>query len=71
MAIAEGDAINLCGIRPWSLVCYSYIENAKCAYRIHLRDASWNYWLKDAVACGCPVTPGSDKGIENLTETKE
>lgn len=71
LAIAEGDAINLCGFHPWSLVCYSYKENAKCAYKIHLRDNSWNYWQKEAVACGCPVTPGAETGMDNLTEIKE
>jgi len=53
------------------LVCYSYKDNARCANRIYLRDGSWKYWQSEAVACGCPVTPEAELGMENLTEITE
>lgn len=69
MGVGESEAINLCNYHPWSLVCYSYKDNAKCANRIFLRDGSWKYWQNDALACGCPITAESEQ--ENLSEVKE
>lgn len=69
IAVGQIEAINLCGYRPWSLVCYSYKDNAKCAERIYLRDGSWKYWQNDALACGCPITAEENK--DNLSQITE
>ena len=60
IGVGENEAINLCGFRPWSLVCFSHKDNAQCANRIYLRDGSWKYWRNEALACGCPITTESE-----------
>ncbi len=60
IGVGQIEAINLCGFRPWSLICFSYKDNAQCANRIYLRDGSWKYWKNEALACGCPVTTAEE-----------